>query len=215
MSSAITTTSAARSDEKFLLVLSAASGATDAFAFLCLGKVFAGVMTGNLVLVGASVGAGDRGAVPRALTALLGYALGAAGAALGAHRLAPRLLLAAQTVLLALTAAGWALGLGRSLGSQLVLLLAAALAMGVQARAWGTPTTYFTGTFTGLAGRLAKREVREADHWVAGRLVAVVAGAAGTSLVDWWSPSAAGAVGAVLCAAALTLRPRQSASMPG
>lgn len=209
MSSAITTTSAARSEEKFLLVLSAASGATDAFAFLCLGKVFAGVMTGNLVLVGASVGAGDRDVVPRALTALLGYALGAAGAAVTGSRLTPRPLLAAETLLLALVAGGWALGPGRSLGPQLALLFAAALAMGVQARAWGAPTTYFTGTFTGLAGRLAKREPERRDHWVAGRLVAVVAGAAATSLVAWrWSPGA-GAVGAVLCAAAFAFRPRR------
>ncbi|MFE9403250.1 DUF1275 family protein [Streptomyces sp. NPDC006530] len=69
MSSAITAPSAA-ADERFLPALSAASGATDAFAFLCLGRVFAGVMTGNLVLVGASVGAGDRTVMTRALTAL-------------------------------------------------------------------------------------------------------------------------------------------------
>lgn len=198
MSSAITTPNADRSDEWFLLVLSAASGATDAFAFLCLGKVFAGVMTGNLVLVGASVGAGDRGAVPRAVVALAGYAFGAAGAALATARLAPR-------PLLALAAAGWGLGAGRSLGPQLVLLFAAALAMGVQARAWGTPTTYFTGTFTNLAGRLAKREAMHADRWVAGRLVAVVAGAALTSLVVWCCSPAAGVTGVALCAAAFAL----------
>ncbi|MFB7644119.1 DUF1275 family protein [Streptomyces sp. NPDC056084] len=205
MSSAITTPNADRSDERFLLVLSAASGATDAFAFLCLGKVFAGVMTGNLVLVGASVGAGDRGALPRAVVALAGYAFGAAGAALATARLAPRPLLAAQTALLALAAAGWGLGAGRSLGPQLVLLFAAALAMGVQARAWGTPTTYFTGTFTNLAGRLAKREAKHADRWVAGRLVAVVAGAALTSLVVWCCSPAAGVTGVALCAAAFAL----------
>ncbi|CAM5246323.1 DUF1275 family protein [Streptomyces xanthochromogenes] len=205
MSSAITTPDADRTDQRFLLVLSAASGATDAFAFLCLGKVFAGVMTGNLVLVGASVGAGDRDAVPRAVVALAGYALGAAGAALAAARLAPRLLLTAQTVLLAFAAAAWGLGSGRSLGPQLVLLFAAALAMGVQARAWGTPTTYFTGTFTNLAGRLAKREAENADRWVAGRLAAVVAGAALTSLLVWSCSPAAGAGAVALCVAAFAL----------
>ncbi|MFJ8386440.1 YoaK family protein [Streptomyces sp. NPDC094438] len=211
MSSAHTTTSPAGDGEPAFLVLSAASGATDAFAFLCLGKVFAGVMTGNLVLVGASVGAGDRDVVPRALTALIGYALGAAGAAVAGHRFGPRPLLVAETVLLALAATGWALGLGHSLGSQLVLLVAISLAMGVQARAWGTPTTYFTGTFTGLAGRLAKRAPRRSDRWVAARLAAVVAGAAAGSLAAWcWSP-ATGAVAALLCAAALATRLPQHA----
>ncbi|MFI6683821.1 YoaK family protein [Streptomyces sp. NPDC050485] len=215
MSSANTTTSPAGENEPALLVLSAASGATDAFAFLCLGKVFAGVMTGNLVLVGASVGAGDRDVAPRALTALVGYALGAAGAAVAGHRITPRLLLMAETVLLALAAAGWSLGLGRSLGSQLVLLVAVSLAMGVQARAWGTPTTYFTGTFTGLAGRLAKRAPRRSDRWVAARLAAVVAGAAAGSLTAWcWSP-VTGAVAALLCAAALATRLPQYASPQG
>ncbi|MFG2719045.1 DUF1275 family protein [Streptomyces sp. NPDC048416] len=209
MSSTTTPPSATRADERFLLVLSAASGATDAFAFLCLGKVFAGVMTGNLVLVGASVGAGDRDVVPRALTALTGYALGAAGAAVTARRLAPGSLLTAETALLALVAVGWASGLGRSLGSQLALLAAAAFAMGVQARAWGTPTTYFTGTFTGLAGRLGRRDTGHADRWAAGRLVAVALGAAVTSLAVWcWSP-AAGAAGAALSAAAPAFRPRR------
>ncbi|MGN5632769.1 DUF1275 family protein, partial [Streptomyces sp. AC154] len=44
-----------------LLLLSAASGAADAFVFICVGQVFAGVMTGNLVLLGASAaGAGEE-----------------------------------------------------------------------------------------------------------------------------------------------------------
>ncbi|MCT9088720.1 DUF1275 domain-containing protein [Streptomyces sp. ASQP_92] len=207
MSSAISTPSAA-ADERFLLALSAASGATDAFAFLCLGKVFAGVMTGNLVLVGASVGAGDRAVVPRALTALIGYALGAAGVALAGARRSPRPLLAVQTALLALAAGGWALGSGRSLGSQLVPLLAAALAMGVQARAWSAPTTYFTGTVTGLAGRLADRAAGHGDRWVAGRLAAVVAGAAVTALLVQCCPRAGGGAGVALCLAAFALLPR-------
>ncbi|MET9359484.1 DUF1275 family protein [Streptomyces sp. NPDC006632] len=209
MSTAIPTPPAARADERFLLVLSAASGATDAFAFLCLGKVFAGVMTGNLVLVGASVGAGDREVVPRALTGLAGYALGAAAAAAATSRLTPRPLLVAESALLALAAAGWALGFGHSFGSQLVLLLAIALAMGVQARTWGTPTTYFTGTFMKLAGRLGKREAEQADRWVAGRLGAVVLGAAVTSLVVWCCSAAAGAAGAALSVAAFAFLARR------
>jgi uncharacterized membrane protein YoaK (UPF0700 family) len=192
-------------DEPAHLVLSATSGAADAFAFLCLGKVFAGVMTGNLVLVGASVGSGDHRVVPRALASLAGYGLGAAAAGRARPRVPVRTLLAVGTGLLVATAAAWALGSGRSLPAQLVLIVAVALAMGLQAQTWAVPTTYFTGTYTGLLGRAGRRQLLRQDRWPAVRLAAVVVGAATTSLVDWGCPSAAGAVAAALSALALML----------
>ncbi|TDT98456.1 uncharacterized protein DUF1275 [Streptomyces sp. 846.5] len=192
-------------DEPVHLVLSAASGAADAFAFLCLGKVFAGVMTGNLVLVGASIGSGDHRVVPRALASLAGYGLGAAAAGRARPRVAVRTLLAAGTGLLAATAAAWALGSGRAPQAQLVLIVAVALAMGLQAQTWAVPTTYFTGTYTGLLGRAGRRQLLRQDRWPAVRLAAVVVGATATSLVDWCCPSAAGAVTAALSALALAL----------
>lgn len=39
-----------------LVLLSAGAGATDALVFTELGKVFASILTGNLVLLGAAVG---------------------------------------------------------------------------------------------------------------------------------------------------------------
>ncbi|MEY9840038.1 DUF1275 family protein [Streptacidiphilus sp. EB103A] len=197
-------------DEPVHLVLSAASGAADAFAFLCLGKIFAGVMTGNLVLVGASVGSGDHRVVPRALASLAGYGFGAAAAGRARPRVPVRALLAVGTGLLAATAAAWALGSGRSLPAQLVLIVAVALAMGLQAQTWEVPTTYFTGTYTGLLGRAGRRELLRQDRWPAVRLAAVVVGAAATSLVDWCCPAAAGTVAAALSALALPrAHPRQ------
>ena len=90
-----------------LLLLSAASGAADAFVFICVGQVFAGVMTGNLVLLGASAaGAGEEGVALRVVTALLSYGCGVAGAALAGERLWRRVpvMLLAEVALLAAAA---------------------------------------------------------------------------------------------------------------
>ncbi|MZD04194.1 DUF1275 domain-containing protein, partial [Streptomyces sp. SID5785] len=65
-----------------LVLLAGASGAVDALAFTALGTVFAGVMTGNLVLLGVSAGRGDGSQVGAPLFALGGYALGVALATL-------------------------------------------------------------------------------------------------------------------------------------
>ncbi|MFE2294101.1 DUF1275 family protein [Streptomyces sp. NPDC059452] len=190
------------------MFLSAASGAADAFAFLCVGQVFAGVMTGNLVLLGASAaGAGEDGVALRVVTALAAYACGAASGALMTGRFGLRtgVMLAAEVVLLGAAAAFWGLGLVTSYGDRLGLLALVALAMGIQGRVRVTPTNYFTGTLTSLAGRAAARELEPGDVWVLGRLAAVVAGAALAALAErWWSPGAAlGAV--VLAAGALAL----------
>jgi len=199
---------AARRGAWALLLLSAGSGAADAFVFLCVGQVFAGVMTGNLVLLGASAaGAGEDGVALRVATALVAYACGAASGALMAGRLGLRLggMLLAEVVLLGAAAVLWGLGLVVSYGDRLGLLALVSLAMGIQGRIRVTPTNYFTGTLTSLAGRAAVRELEPADVWVLGRLGAVVAGAALAAVAErWWSPGAAlGAV--VLAAGALAL----------
>ncbi|CAM5330930.1 hypothetical protein SFIMM107S_04792 [Streptomyces griseus] len=189
--------------EGALLLLSAASGAADAFVFLCVGQVFAGVMTGNLVLLGASAaGAGERGVALKVAVALGAYFCGAAAGALMAGRLGLRVpvLLGAEVVLLGAAAVLWGLELVSSYGDRLGLLALVAVAMGVQGRVRVTPTNYFTGTLTSLAGRVALRELRGGDGWVLGRLAAVVAGAAVAALAErWWSPGAA--LGALVPAA--------------
>ncbi|MGW9246843.1 YoaK family protein [Streptomyces badius] len=189
--------------EAALLLLSAASGAADAFVFLCVGQVFAGVMTGNLVLLGASAaGAGEDGVALKVVVALGTYFCGAAAAALMAGRWGYRVpaLLGVEVVLLGAAAALWGLELVSSYGDRLGLLSLVAVAMGVQGRVRVTPTNYFTGTLTSLAGRVALRKLRGGDGWVLGRLAAVVAGAAVAALAErWWSPGAA--LGAVVMAA--------------
>ncbi|WP_093710893.1 YoaK family protein [Streptomyces sp. 2131.1] len=189
------------------MLLSAASGAADAFVFICVGQVFAGVMTGNLVLLGASAaGAGEEGVALRVVTALLSYGCGVAGAAVVGERMWRRVpvMLLAEAVLLAAGAALWAAGLVASDADRLGLLGLMGLAMGIQGRVRATPTNYFTGTLTSLVGRLAVGAWRGGDGWVAGRLAAVVAGAALAALtVRLWS--AAGAVAAAALAVAALL----------
>ncbi|CAM5646511.1 DUF1275 domain-containing protein [Streptomyces badius] len=109
-------------------------------------------------------------------------------------------LLGVEVVLLGAAAALWGLELVSSYGDRLGLLSLVAVAMGVQGRVRVTPTNYFTGTLTSLAGRVALRKLRGGDGWVLGRLAAVVAGAAVAALAErWWSPGAA--LGAVVMAA--------------
>ncbi|MFE0695555.1 DUF1275 family protein [Streptomyces sp. NPDC059171] len=194
--------------EASLLLLSAASGAADAFVFLCVGQVFAGVMTGNLVLLGASAaGAGAQGVALKVVVALVAYFCGVAGGALAAGQRGLRVpaLLTVEVALLGAAAALWGLDLVTSYGDKLGLVALVAVAMGVQGRVRLTPTNYFTGTLTSLAGRVALRALRGGDGWVLGRLAAVVMGAAAAALTErWWSPGAAlGAV--VLATGALVL----------
>ncbi|MFE7115828.1 YoaK family protein [Streptomyces sp. NPDC057654] len=174
-----------------LLFLSAASGAVDAFAFICLGKVFAGVMTGNLILIGASLGSGGDRVAFRAGTTLLGYVAGAAyGAWLTEHtRGRWRTVLTVETALLVAVAVVWAAGLGGSGWLHFAMLAAVSLAMGIQGSVCLSPTNYITGTLTTLAGHVGNHVLRPADRWVGGRLLAIVAGAAITALVErLWSP---------------------------
>ncbi|WP_372456124.1 YoaK family protein [Streptomyces poriferorum] len=189
-----------------LLLLSAASGAADAFVFICVGQVFAGVMTGNLVLLGAAAaGAGEESVVLRVVTALVSYGCGVAWGAVAGERTWWRLpvMLLAEVVLLTAGAVLWACGLITSDADRLGLLVVMGLAMGIQGRVRATPTNYFTGTLTSLVGRLALGSCRPGDGWVAGRLLAVVAGAASAALTVRLWPASGAVAAAGLAAAAL------------
>ncbi|WEH43391.1 YoaK family protein [Streptomyces sp. AM 2-1-1] len=191
-----------------LLLLSAASGAADAFVFLCAGQVFAGVMTGNLVLLGASAaGAGEEGSAPSVCAALVSYMAGAGCGALMARRWEwpVAALLLAEVVLLGVAATAWGLGLVTSVRDRTELLAVVAVAMGIQGMIRVTPTNYFTGTLTSLSGRLALGRPARGDLRVCGRLAAVVAGAALAALAARWWPPGAASVAVVAALGALVL----------
>ncbi|WUH58321.1 DUF1275 domain-containing protein [Streptomyces sp. NBC_00441] len=205
-----------------LLLLSAASGAADAFVFICVGQVFAGVMTWNLVLLGASAaGAGEEGVALRVVTALVSYGCGVAGASLVGERMWRRvpLMLLAEVVLLAAGAGLWAARLVASDTDRLGLLVLMGLAMGIQGRVRATPTNYFTGTLTSLVGRLAVGAWRSDDGWTAGRLAALVAGAALAALTVRLWPEGGAVVAVAPAAAALLVEaaagPGRAAAGPG
>ncbi|MFI7382167.1 DUF1275 family protein [Streptomyces sp. NPDC049813] len=204
-----------------LLLLAAASGAVDALAFTVLGTVFAGVMTGNLVLLGVAVGSGSgaQEGVAAPLYALGGYVVGAALVARvcrGVREGTPwpgRVVayLGVQTVVLAAVAAVAGVLGGHPDGAwRTVLLVASAVAMGGQSAAMvaagsgAAPTTYFTGTLTTLVTGAADGTRRGAGQWwVVARLCAVAGGAAGGVAVHAGAPPWGFVSPALLTAAAV------------
>ncbi|MEU0697879.1 YoaK family protein [Streptomyces niveus] len=185
-----------------LILFAGASGAVDVLAFIALGRVFAGVMTGNLVLLGLSfTGTGDEGGPAAPLLALAGYVAGVAVVAPFTRRRPeepetrwPRTVvgwLAAEVVLLAAVAVGWAAADGAPAQPwRDVVLVAVAAAMGVQsaalagAGAAGGPGTYFTGILTRLVARTTgPGTVGLADLGSLSRLLTLTAGASSAALV--------------------------------
>ncbi len=208
-----------------VVLLAAASGAVDALAFTRLGHVFAGVMTGNLALLGLAVG-GDRFAetVPP-LLALAGFTAGTAAAARICRRNGPvppsarwprpiLACLAGEAVLLAVLAALWAAAGGAPGGAERDGMLgAAALAMGAQTGAMlgagpaARPSTYLTGTLATFVTRGLGRPPGDdgpgADRWVPVRLTALVVGAAAAAALLRAAPDTAALLPLVLVAVAL------------
>ncbi|MFF3670740.1 DUF1275 family protein [Microtetraspora malaysiensis] len=152
------------------MLLSLNSGATDAIGLLALGGAFTSVMTGNMVLLGASGIQGDAALALHAGAAIVCFVI---GCAVG-HRLAGGArdgdpvwpaevsrALAVEFAVLAIYAAIWtALGGEVSDTAALGLLALNACALGIQSSSvqrFGVPglsTTYLTGTLTTLVTRL-------------------------------------------------------------
>jgi uncharacterized membrane protein YoaK (UPF0700 family) len=150
------------------LTLSAASGSVDALALTRLGGAFASVITGNVVVVGASVGVQNWTALSHAAVAVLAYALGVAvGHTVVRFRSAA---IGLEFGLVLALAVMWIGSNAHPSGAaQYAALSLAATAMGVQSAAFtrvhlpGVSTTYFTGTLTGLvSGLVSERTVNRA-----------------------------------------------------
>ncbi|HUC63589.1 MAG TPA: YoaK family protein [Alphaproteobacteria bacterium] len=149
-----------------LLVLTAcAAGGVDGLSYTGLGHVLTANMTGNTVLLGLALGQVEGLASLRSVTALAGFALGAAAAALMVEAPRPPALLARairaalvlETAILILVAALWFAAEGAPAPRTVYALIAlSAFAMGVQSAAMrrsgssGIVTTYITGTMTAL-----------------------------------------------------------------
>lgn len=197
-----------------LVLLSAGAGATDGLVFTELGKVFASVLTGNLVLLGAAVGMSGIELTPP-LVVLASYFVGVAAAARWCRAMAPgplriarlRHCLAGEAALMVVVAAV-AVSAGAVGVVRLLLLGAAALAMGVQSAAVliidrRSPTTYMTSTFTGLVSDLVAD--RRIEPLAVARIAAVVLGAAAAVALYSVSAHWGFAIPAALIAAAAGL----------
>ncbi|WP_328535445.1 YoaK family protein [Streptomyces sp. NBC_00344] len=221
--------SAGRSRDTALVLLTAASGSVDALAFIALGHVFAGVMTGNLVLLAIGLGSRSPGDAGFALVALAGFSvavvvtgrvlrpvnhLGADGNRTGPGGSVGRgwwtggvyACLAVETFVLAVLGVVWAVVGGRPDGAERGALIAVlAVAMGLQTGAMlaagpgGAPTTYFTSTLSNLLISPAGGLV------AAARVVALVVGAVGAAALHTWDPAWAALPPPLLTATALIL----------
>ncbi|MBT0567351.1 YoaK family protein [Williamsia sp. CHRR-6] len=182
----------------FAGLLGAVSGSVDVLVFTRLGGVFASVITGNVVVVGAAIGSGRFGVMSHAAVAVLGYALGVLAATVATRHVDDHPARGAATLVVAVYATEWALvtGVGAVwLGAhgrpggwvQYLALIGVATAMGMQSRAFamdrlpGVTTTYFTGTLTGLlTGLITHSTINRA---AAAALVSLLLGAAASGAV--------------------------------
>jgi uncharacterized membrane protein YoaK (UPF0700 family) len=225
-----------RTRDALVVVLTITTGAVDAVSFLHLGHVFASVITGNLVLMGVSAGAGVAALAEHGGVALAGYAVGVlAGAPIARERDRPpagqgavwpsrvTACLAAEVAVLAAVSVGWWLTGGRP-GStaQFVLLGLAGAAMGMQGaavrRLGQMSSTYLTSTLTGVLVSLVYREAPEGLGRSLAVLAAIVAGAVAGAITAGHAPAALPVIflvpPALVVAAAVRLHRRQPRSQP-
>ncbi len=180
-----------------VVLLTMTTGAVDAVAFLLLGKVFASVITGNLVVLGVSAATSSSSEALHAGVALAAYAAGVAvGAPLAARGAdddatwppSVTVTLAAELCVLAAFCAGWELASGRPHdGGLLVLLVLAASGMGMQSaatrRLGQMSSTYLTNTLTVVVAALATGKRPQAMGRSLGALAAIVVGAVAGGLL--------------------------------
>jgi uncharacterized membrane protein YoaK (UPF0700 family) len=215
-----------------VVLLSLAAGYTDVLAVLYLGQAFASVITGNLVLLGASVALVRPPTLAVVVTAIGGYALGVllATRLMVWPRSAPRprrptvprwhtdkvgTLLMVETVLLATGWVGWLVNESAPMGNtRLPLLCLAAAAMGTQGVAvngLGHPrlsTTYLTGALTRLVHIAGSPEPHpRIDRVQVTALVVVLAGAViGAAALHRLPVLGPLPAAALVCAAAVLVR---------
>jgi len=200
-----------------LVGLTISAGAVDALSWLGLGKIFSGIMTGNIAFLGFRAGGAPGPSVPRTLAATVAFALGAflAGRIVrrtqnsdslwpNAAMVSLALALVLQVAFLALWAA---LGGQPSTGAGDVLIALSGAAMGMQfATAFSLGvradfTTAATATVAVLMGDLAGwSQTRGERRRLAATLVGVFVG---------------GAIGAVLWVNARTWAPAFPVAMTG
>ena len=187
-----------------VVVLTFVTGSADAMGFLALGGAFSSVMTGNMVLLGLSIGRAD-GELALTSAAALGSFI--VGVLVGAHlagvptkgdavwpRAVNRALLLEAAVFTVFTVVWETTGPSRSANLELGLLMMSATALGIQSSAIqrfgvsGLSSTYLTGTLTALIGAVAARSPRTVLLPKAEVLLALITGACVGAVVSGHLP---------------------------
>lgn len=192
------------------VTLAMVSGATDALGFLALGGVFTSVMTGNMVLLGTSVGRLDRDLAVHSVAAIVCFMLGCVAGARIAGAAAPddpvwpaainRAIWVESAAMVVVAITWWSSGSHPGASIQILILVLNAFALGVQSSAVlrfgvsGLSTTYLTGTLTTLVTRLAHRH-RFRDVLPSAIILAgLISGAAIMAVVLRFAPAVAPAL---------------------
>ncbi|MEU9480639.1 YoaK family protein [Streptomyces sp. NPDC048191] len=178
-----------------LLLLTVVSGLIDAVSYLGLDHVFTANMTGNVVVLGFAAAGAPGFSVPHTATSLACFLLGAvtggrlaARVGKGSRRTWTRLTLAAEAVLVALSAAA-AFVWPHATGTVYALIALTGYAMGLRnatVRKLGVAdltTTVLTMTLTGLASE--SRLGDATGHRSPRRTASVIAMFAGACLGAW------------------------------
>ena len=222
--------------DALVVALAVATGGMDAIGFIAMGGVFASVMTGNLVLLGVSVGHRSGSLAAHVGVALAGYIVGVVAGAIVAGRpdrgrsTWPARVTAALLVEMALiigVTIGWELVGGHPIGDpQLLLLGMAALAMGIQSSAVraladpGLSSTYMTATLTNLVSAVAAGRGWAGQRRNVAVIAAVLVGAAAAGVLVVEVPRAApvvslAALGSVIVSAHVAAVPAGPRRAPG
>jgi len=201
--------------DALVVLLTVATGATDAFGFLRLGGVFTSVMTGNMVLLGVAAGRGDGTLALHTGVAFVCYVAGTIGGARIGGRgettkaIWPRAVTLALILELAIFTAVTIVWEKPSPGLALALLGLDAVALGVQSAAVlrfgvsGLSTTYLTGTLTTVIASLSSAGKSRPPGRSVAVLVALVVGAALGAVFAVHQPRLAPI--AILCPIALVI----------
>ncbi|MBC6460641.1 YoaK family protein [Actinomadura sp. HBU206391] len=194
-----------------LTLLALGSGASDALSLTSLGTVFTGMMTGNLILLGVSLGHARFADALPAIASIAAFVAGVYAAAswlrdirAGPSRPWPRRvvhLMAALSAAQAVVLVWWSASGGHpGPPARLALVGLTAAAMGVQSRAViaiatsGTSTTYLTGTLTTLATELATTGEPFAMRRRLAVIIAAVVGAILETVLLIWARAVAPAL---------------------
>jgi uncharacterized membrane protein YoaK (UPF0700 family) len=204
------------SQNRLVVMLTLVTGATDAMAFEKLGNVFTSVMTGNMVLLGLTLGKGEVTPAIHVAAALLAFMIGTMdGARIAGHPdpgdgpwpLRLTFALCCEWILFFGFATLWELRIGGASGAlEVGMLMVCAVALGIQSSAIlrlglsGLSTTYLTGTLTTVFHAIAHGNFsRDTFHRLA-ILVALIFGAVLGGALAFKQPRSAPCVQLVILA---------------